>query len=109
MAEKSDWSKIKPAEVEKLIVELGKQNTPPEKIGLILRDQHGIPKAKLFNLKINKVLAKHNLAVNSEKNNIEAKIVRLEKHFAKHKHDYKVQHKKVMYASHIKKIEKLSA
>ena len=87
MAEKSDWSKIKPAEVEKLIVELGKQNTPPEKIGLILRDQHGIPKAKLFNLKINKVLAKHNLAVNSAKNNIEAKIVRLEKHFAKHKHD----------------------
>ena len=108
MAEKTDWSKIKPAEVEKLIVDLGKQGNQPEKIGLILRDQHGIPKAKLFNLKINKVLAKHNLAANSEKKNIESKIVKLEKHFAKHKHDYTAQLKKVMYASQLKKIEKLS-
>ena len=90
-------------------MELGKQKTPPEKIGLILRDQHSIPKAKLFNLKINKVLAKHNLAVNSEKNNIEKKIARLEKHSAKHKHDYTARHKKVMYASRLKKIEKISA
>ncbi len=109
MTEKLEWSKIKPAEVEKLIVDLGEQKVPPEKIGLILRDQHGIPKAKLFKLKINKVLAKHNLAVNSEKKNIETKIERLKTHFAKHKHDYKAQHKKVMYTSHLKKMEKLSA
>ncbi len=109
MAEKADWSKMKPAEVEKLIVELGKQKVPSEKIGLILRDQHGIPRAKLFSLKINKVLSKHNLAVNSEKKNIAANIARLEKHSAKHKHDYTARHKKIMYASQLKKIERLSA
>ncbi len=109
MAEKSDWSKLKPSEVEKLIVELGEKKIPPEKIGLILRDQHGIPKVKLFKLKINKVLAKHNLAINSEKKNIETKIERLGNHFAKNKHDYKAQHKKIMYTSHLNKIKKLSA
>ncbi len=109
MAEKADWSKIKPAEIEKLIVELGKQGIPSEKIGLILRDQHSIPKAKVFGLRVNKILAKHGLATDSEKKNIEKKIERLKKHFAKNKHDYMTQRKAVMYAAQLKKMERLTA
>lgn len=108
MAEKTDWSKIKPAEVEQLIVDLGKKGTPPEKIGLILRDQHGIPKTKLFGLRIGKVLAKHKIEANSLHKNTKEKIENLKKHFAKHKHDYTAQRKGVMYASRLKKIEKLA-
>jgi len=108
MAEKADWSKIKPAEIEKLIVELGRQGIPSEKIGLILRDQHGIPKARLFGLRVNKVLAKNNLAADSEMKNVAKKIERLKKHFAKNKHDYMTQRKAVMYASQLKKMERLA-
>ena len=109
MVEKADWTKLKPADVEKLIIEIGKQKVPSEKIGLMLRDQHGIPKVKLFGLKINKVLAKHNLAVNSEKKHIETKIKRLKKHSEKNKHDYTAMRKAVMYASQVKKMENLAA
>ena len=109
MVEKVDWARIKPAEVEKLIVEIGKQGIPPEKIGLILRDQHGIPKAGLFGIRINEVLAKHNLAVDSQKKNVQTKIERLKEHAGKHKHDYTAQRKAVMYASRLKKIERIAA
>ena len=55
MAEKADWTKFKPVEVEKIIVDLARQGIAPEKIGLILRDQHGIPKAKLLGIKIKEI------------------------------------------------------
>ena len=108
MTEKADWSKTKPADVEKLILELGRQGTPPEKIGLILRDQHGIPKAKLLGIRVGKILSKNKMDASSAHKNIQAKIESLKTHFAKHKHDYTAQRKGVMYASRLKKIEKLS-
>jgi len=109
MAEKADWTKIKPAEVEKLIVDLAKQGTPPEKIGLILRDQHGVPKSKLLGLKMSKVLEKNKLDSNSEKKNILKKIERLKKHSEKNKHDYTAIRKAVMYSARINRREKLVA
>ena len=75
MVEKADWTKLKPAEVEKLIVSLGKQGIPREKIGLVLRDQHGIPRSKLLGLKINKVLIKNKIIIDTEKNNLIKKII----------------------------------
>ena len=108
MADKADWSKTKAADVEKLIIELGKQGMPPEKIGLILRDQHGIPKTKLFGLRINKVLLKNKIKMNPLLKNTQTKIETLKAHFAKNKHDYTAQRKGVLYASRLKKIERLS-
>ena len=109
MAEKAEWAKMKPEEVEKLIVELGKKGNAPEKIGLILRDQHGIPKAKLFGKKISKVLAEHKLPSSSEQKNLKIKIETLGKHATAHKHDYTAKRKGVMYAARLKKIEMLAA
>jgi len=64
--EKTGWVKIKPQEIEKKVIELGRQNIPPEKIGLALRDQYGIPKAKLLGKKINKILLQNDIEMNSE-------------------------------------------
>jgi len=108
MAEKADWTKIKPQDVEKLIVDLGKQGIPHEKIGLILRDQHGIPKVKLLGLKIKKVLLKNNIDLDSEKKNIINKIEGLKKHSEKNKHDYTAIRKAVMYNSILNKRKKLA-
>ena len=52
--EKTDWIKMKPEEITKKIVELGKQGIQPEKIGLILRDEYGIPKVKMFGKKLDR-------------------------------------------------------
>ncbi len=40
------WCKYKPEEVEALVIKLAKEGHPPSKIGIILRDQHGIPLTK---------------------------------------------------------------
>jgi len=108
MTDKADWSKIKPAEVEKIILDLGKQGMPPEKIGLTLRDQHGVPKAKLFGLKIKKVLQKGKIDTNSEKASLLKKIEKLHKHSEKNKHDYTAMRKAVMYTARINRREKLA-
>ncbi|MEK6792567.1 MAG: hypothetical protein AABX95_02010 [Nanoarchaeota archaeon] len=107
MTEKADWTKMKPADVEKIIVDLGKQKTPPAKIGLILRDQHGIPKARLLGLRIKKVLIKHKIHTDPEKDNLIKKIETLSKHFEKNHHDYTAMRKGVMYSAILRKKEKL--
>ena len=40
------WCKYRPEEVEALVIKLTKEGHPPSKIGIILRDQHGIPLTK---------------------------------------------------------------
>ncbi|MEK6894582.1 MAG: hypothetical protein AABX10_03910 [Nanoarchaeota archaeon] len=108
MAEKADWTKIKPAEVEKIIVDLARQGIGPEKIGLILRDQHGVPKAKLLGIRVGKILAKNKLDINSENKNISLKIDGLKKHSEKNKHDYTAMRKAVMYSATINRRAKIA-
>jgi len=84
---KLDWIKIKPAEVEKIVTELCKQNETPAKIGMVLRDKYGIPKAKLLGRKVTKIIKDANLSVKSEKEQILAKIEIIKKHLELNKHD----------------------
>jgi len=84
---KPDWVKMKPAEVEKLIVELAKQGESPAKIGLILRDKHGIPKAKLLGKRISEILKEAKIKITPEKELVQKRIDILNKHIANNKHD----------------------
>ena len=106
---KTDWVKIKPEEVEKLVVELGRKNTPPEKIGLILRDQHGIPKTKIFGKKVNQILKENGIELNSEYESLLKKSDKLKKHFEKHKHDYAAKRSIMKYSGTINKLKKRQA
>ena len=45
------WVKYKPKEVELLIVKYGKEGKQPSQIGMLLRDEYGIPDAKLITSK----------------------------------------------------------
>lgn len=85
---KTDWVKMKPQELEKEIIALHKEGFGPAKIGLILRDQKGIPKAKLIGKKITKILKENNLKYDTEKENCAKKIENIQKHIVLHKHDY---------------------
>lgn len=40
------WAKYTPEEVESLVVKLARDGQSPSKIGIVLRDQHGIPLTK---------------------------------------------------------------
>ncbi len=86
--EKSSWIKIKPAELEKIIIELAKQGNSPARIGLILRDKEGIPKTKLLGKKITKILRENKIDYITDKEIIEKKIKILKAHIEKNKYDY---------------------
>ena len=111
MAEKATKTKrtSKSADIEKLVVELGKKNVPPEKIGLILRDQHGISKAKLHGKKISTILKENGIPFLKELDNVEVKQAKLKKHFAKHKHDYTARRMIFKYTGKIHKLKKQAA
>ncbi len=85
---KASWVTAKPQEIKEKIIELAKQGTSPEKIGLILRDQHGIPKARLLGIRIKHVLEEASSWKDPEIENKKIKIEKLGKHAEKHKHDY---------------------
>ena len=85
---KPSWIKMKSADLEKIVVELGKKGEMPAKIGLILRDKYGVPKAKLLGKEIVQILKEHGVEYKTEKKNLQNKIEKLKAHFSKHKHDY---------------------
>ncbi len=85
---KPDWISMKPAEMEKIVVDLGKAGESPSKIGIILRDKHGIPKSKLLGKKVSQIMIEANIPITSEKEKIQSEVKKLEVHIAKNKHDY---------------------
>lgn len=88
---KPEWVKMKPAEVEKIVVDLAKKGETVEKIGLILRDTHGIPKAKLVGKKIGKIISEAKISMPTIQERVARKVENVEKHIAKNKHDYTAQ------------------
>jgi ribosomal protein S15P/S13E len=85
---KPSWIKMKKEELEKLILNLAKEGNGPAKIGLILRDKHGIPRTRLFGRKLTQILDKSKEDYLGETRIIEGKTDKLRKHIAKNKHDY---------------------
>lgn len=105
MAEtKADWMKMKSSDIEALVVDLAKQGNTPSTIGLILRDQHGIPRAKLVGKKISKILREKKVTFKTEKELYQAGIVRTEKHSQEHKHDYTAKKAIAKKLWHVKKL-----
>lgn len=85
---KPSWIKIKPEEMEKIVLDLVKQGETPAKIGLILRDKYGIPKAKLLGKGINEIIAEKKVQYKTKKDIIQERIEKLKKHIEKNKYDH---------------------
>jgi len=84
------WIRFSPEEVEALVVELAKMGYTPSMIGVILRDQYGIPLVKqVLGVKLTKVLEKHNLAppVPEDLLRLMARAVNLRRHLFEHPKD----------------------
>ncbi len=105
MAEsKASWVTAKPEDVKAKIIELAKQGMTSEKIGLVLRDQHGIPRAKLLGIRIKQVLQEANLWQDGEHVALKKKVEILSKHVAKNKHDYKGERSLVRNTVRVKRL-----
>lgn len=103
--EKPLWLKYSEEEVKQIIVKLANKGITSEKIGLILRDQYGIPKAKLYNLKISRVLGEKELFEEPTLKNLKAKVEKMKKHVSVHKHDQVGRRSETISKAKLKKIE----
>jgi small subunit ribosomal protein S15 len=84
------WCRYTAEEVEALVMKLSKEGYPPSKIGIILRDQHGIPLAKPITGKsVTQILKERNLASSlpEDLENLLRKATRLHVHYDKNKAD----------------------
>jgi len=84
------WFKYQPEEVEAIVIKLARGGNPPSKIGVILRDQYGIPLIKGVTEKgIGEILKENNLqpAVPEDLEALLRKISRLYVHLEKNKKD----------------------
>ena len=103
--EKPTWIKMKEPELKKVIAELAKKNSP-SKIGLILRDQYGIPTTKVFGKKLKAYLKELNIDMNEDLTNAEKKVTGLKSHLKHNITDRKAKHKLQKAQSRLNIIQK---
>lgn len=84
------WVKVEKEKVGGAIEQMAKEGKPPSKIGLVLRDEHGIPDAKkALGVSISAFLKQKNLSPQypSDLIDLVRKAVRLRKHLTSNKKD----------------------
>lgn len=86
---KHDWLLYNKEEVEELIIKLAKQGKTSSEIGLILRDDYGVPLVKEFGLTITQVLEKNKLnpEIPEDLFNLIKKAVNVREHLEANKRD----------------------
>lgn len=89
---KPSWVKMSEAELKKLIKELSEKYAP-SKIGIILRDQYGIPSVKIYGKKMQDYLKELGIEVNEDLENAEKKVEKLKEHTKNNITDKKAKHK----------------
>jgi small subunit ribosomal protein S15 len=103
--EKPTWVKMKEPELKKVITKLAEKNSP-SKIGLILRDQYGIPTTKIFGKKLKSYLKELNIDMNEDLTNAEKKVTGLKSHLKHNITDRKAKHKLQKAQSRLNIIQK---
>jgi small subunit ribosomal protein S15 len=91
-ADKPTWVKMKEPELKSIIADLATKNAP-SKIGIILRDQYGIPTTKVFGKKLKVYLKELGIEKNEDLENAQKKVNSLEEHLKKNKTDKKAKHR----------------
>jgi len=103
------WCNYKPEEVEALVVKLAKEGRPPSEIGIILRDQYGIPLVKPITGKsIMEILEEAGLALRIPEDlaNLLEKQKQMVRHLEKHRGDKKNVHSLQLLESRIHRLIK---
>ena len=91
MKKSAGWVKLKPAEIEEIIVKLTKKEKSSSEIGMELRDAYGIPSARMLTkAKIAQIMKKNDVYPKFPEDmfNLMKKAVELHAHMEKNKKDY---------------------
>lgn len=107
-SEKPIWLKYTAEEVKAIILKLADKGLTAEKIGLTLRDQYGIPKVSLYNLKIKRVLDEKKKFQEPTEINLKAKLGKIIEHYKQNKQDKKAERSLIITKSKLKKREDYS-
>ena len=89
---KPTWVKMKEPELKKTILELSEKYAPSQ-IGIILRDQYGIPTTKVFGKKLKAYLKELGIETNEDLENAEKKVGAMKEHLKNNITDRKAKHK----------------
>lgn len=103
--DKPVWLKYTAEEIKKIILKLSDKGLSSEKIGLVLRDQYGIPKVKIYNLKIGKILKDEGNYDEPSKTNLNNKVDKIINHYKKNKQDKNAERSLIITKAKLKKIE----
>ena len=106
---KPTWIRLKPKEIELLVVKLAKEGNSPSKIGIILRDTYGVPDVEfLTNKKITIILAEKKLLKKFPEDlaSLIKKVSILKKHMEENKKDTSALRGLQITESKIKKLVK---
>ena len=99
--EKPVWLKYSEEEVRALVVKLADKGFTAEKIGLVLRDQYGIPKVSLYGIKIKEAL--QDKFQEPTILNLQKKIEKVTEHNKKNKGDKKSDRSLIISKAKLKK------
>lgn len=100
---KPAWLKTSEEEVKAIILKLANKGLTSEKIGLVLRDQYGIPKVSLYGLKIKRVLEEKDKYTEPTLLNLEKRLNRIIEHNKKNKQDKKSERSLIITKAKLKK------
>jgi small subunit ribosomal protein S15 len=89
---KPTWVKMKDTELKKIIAELAEKYAPAQ-IGIVLRDQYGIPTTKIFGKKLKELLKEVGIERNEDLENAEKKVENMKEHLKTNITDRKAKHK----------------
>ena len=103
--EKPVWLKYTQKEVEAIIIKLADKGLTSEKIGLALRDQYGVPKTKIYNIKIGKILKEKAKFQEPADLNLSKKLEKVIAHYKKNKQDKKAERSLIITKAKLKKIK----
>ncbi|MDQ1280973.1 MAG: small subunit ribosomal protein [Thermoproteota archaeon] len=84
------WCKYSPEEVEAFVIKLAKEGTPPSKIGVVLRDQYGIPLVKpIVGKSIKQIMDDTGVKTNlpEDLNQLIVRTTALQRHLARNRSD----------------------
>ena len=103
--EKPVWLKMSEEDLRKLIGELSEKYQPAQ-VGLILRDQYGVPTTKVFGKKLSVYLKELGKDSSTELKNVERKFGKMKEHLKANVTDKKAKHKLQKTQSRVMKLRK---
>lgn len=106
-----EWLGYSKDEVEKLIIKLAKEGNSASRVGLVLRDQYGIPDVRALGIRVSDIIEKHGMRkeVPEDMFNLMKKAVDLRRHLERNKRDYISKHGLELTESKIRRLGKYYA